>query len=112
MAKMYTVAWLIDVDAESPEEAAQVALAIQRDNDSQATNFQVREYDGTTDLLKREWQTVEAVSEGDLLVELSHKTGVMPDPYDLSSCCGAPTTYIETAEVCRKCGKETGVRGR
>ena len=37
----YKVSWEIDIDAESPEEAAQKALAIQRDPESIATCFTV-----------------------------------------------------------------------
>ena len=40
----YQVIWWIDVDAESPEDAARQALEIQRDNDpaNSATVFSVR----------------------------------------------------------------------
>lgn len=37
----YTVQWLIDIDADSPEEAAMEALRIQRDPDGTATLFDV-----------------------------------------------------------------------
>lgn len=37
----YRVTWTIDVDAESPREAAQEALRIQRKEDSTATVFEV-----------------------------------------------------------------------
>lgn len=37
----YRVEWLIDIDAESPEEAAAIALKIQRDRTSLATFFSV-----------------------------------------------------------------------
>ena len=37
----YRVSWEIDVDADSPEEAAQQALTIQADPDSIATCFTV-----------------------------------------------------------------------
>lgn len=37
----YRVSWHIDVDAESPTEAAKVALQIQRDPESSATIFEV-----------------------------------------------------------------------
>lgn len=37
----YSVVWAIDIDAESPEEAAQKALQYQRDPNSTATVFNV-----------------------------------------------------------------------
>jgi hypothetical protein len=42
----YTLSWTIDVDADSPEEAARKALAIHRDPDSWATHFDVRDDTG------------------------------------------------------------------
>ena len=44
--KTYHVMWEIDLDAESPEEAAKMALLIQRDSKSSATVFDVIEHDG------------------------------------------------------------------
>ncbi len=44
MTRTYTVRWEIDVDAESPKEAAKQALEIQRDPESLATVFEVFEY--------------------------------------------------------------------
>jgi len=38
----YEVKWEIDIYADSPEEAAQKALEIQRDPNSIATHFEVR----------------------------------------------------------------------
>jgi len=40
----YRVTWTIEVDAESEEDAARKALAIQRDVDSTATVFEVARY--------------------------------------------------------------------
>jgi hypothetical protein len=40
----YRVTWEIDVDAESPEEAARIAQEIQRDSDSWATVFTVEDH--------------------------------------------------------------------
>lgn len=40
--KSYFVAWYIDIDADSPEDAARQALAIQRDPKSVATVFDVK----------------------------------------------------------------------
>ena len=39
----YVVTWIIELDAESPEEAAKLALAIQRDTNSIAKHFIVRD---------------------------------------------------------------------
>lgn len=39
----YLVEWTIELEADSPEEAARLALAIQRDPNSTATVFYVRE---------------------------------------------------------------------
>lgn len=43
--KHYRVAWMIDLEAENPQEAAMQALAIHRDPDSIATYFHVRDVD-------------------------------------------------------------------
>lgn len=40
---IYRVAWLIDIDAADPVEAAQIAFNIQRDKTSIATNFVVHD---------------------------------------------------------------------
>lgn len=47
---LYQVTWKIDVEAESPEQAAEVALETQRDPASIATVFEVEEVvdEGTT----------------------------------------------------------------
>ncbi len=45
METRYRVEWVIDIEAESPEDAARQALAIQRKPDSTATVFDVVEYD-------------------------------------------------------------------
>ena len=44
--KTYRVVWEIELDAESPEDAAREALAIQRDPESEATFFDVRSPEG------------------------------------------------------------------
>ncbi|MCC6489684.1 MAG: hypothetical protein IT364_19475 [Candidatus Hydrogenedentes bacterium] len=44
----YHVTWTIDLDAESPEDAARKALRIHRDPDSWATHFEVRDAQGNT----------------------------------------------------------------
>ena len=44
----YTVTWTIELDAESPADAARQALAIQRDPESIATFFTVRNNEGGT----------------------------------------------------------------
>lgn len=43
MSKEYLVTWKIDIDADSPKEAAQKALMIQRDNESEATYFEIKD---------------------------------------------------------------------
>ena len=50
----YHVTWEIDLDAASPQEAAEHALAIQRDPDSAATVFDVTDSTGTTDRIDLE----------------------------------------------------------
>lgn len=42
----YRVVWVIDVDADSPEDAAAYARDIQQNPDSIATVFQVTDTDG------------------------------------------------------------------
>ena len=42
----YLVEWLIDIDADTPEEAAVQALIAQRDPQSTATFFTVTDEDG------------------------------------------------------------------
>jgi len=42
----YKVTWTIELDAESPEDAAKKTLKIQRDNESLATHFVVQDKDG------------------------------------------------------------------
>ncbi len=44
--RAYRVVWEIDIDAETPEAAAKLALQYQRDTDSHATHFKVSELDG------------------------------------------------------------------
>ena len=43
MTKLYRVTWEIDLDAASPRAAAEKALEIQRDSESIATVFSVRD---------------------------------------------------------------------
>jgi len=43
----YHITWKIEVEAESFEEAAQIALHIQRDRNSIATLFEVKDAFGT-----------------------------------------------------------------
>ena len=50
--KEYLVEWSIMLGAESPEEAARTALAIQRDPGSSATVFDVIEADGSGEALR------------------------------------------------------------
>ncbi len=50
MSKFYTITWEIEFDAESPEEAARMALEVQRDKGSTLLVFDVT--DGDTSILK------------------------------------------------------------
>jgi len=45
----YLVEWHINIDADTPRQAAQKALEIHRDSSSLATIFQVTEHDTFTD---------------------------------------------------------------
>lgn len=54
----YLVTWEIDIDADSPREAAEKALAIQRNPESTATVFQVLEQDTENDT-----ETIDPVSD-------------------------------------------------
>lgn len=50
MAKQtYHVLWEIDLDADSPSEAAELALSIMLDSESTATTFDVTDEDGETE---------------------------------------------------------------
>ena len=40
----YTVRWTIDIEAESPEEAARIACDIQKDSEITAPFFEVKEF--------------------------------------------------------------------
>ena len=44
----YHVLWEIDLDADSPQEAAELALSIMLDSESTATTFDVTDEDGET----------------------------------------------------------------
>lgn len=50
--KSYLVTWEIDIDADTPEDAARKALAIQRDPASIATVFDVYDCDGRAGLVR------------------------------------------------------------
>jgi hypothetical protein len=39
--KTYRIVWTIEIEAESPEQAAKEAREIQLDSESEATNFEV-----------------------------------------------------------------------
>jgi len=59
----YRVTWIIELDAESPEEAARLARAIQLDPDSLATHFIVRDPHGDD---REVWSTQNSRSEQNL----------------------------------------------
>ena len=46
---LYKVTWEIDLEADSPEEAARLALEIHRDPESTATCFDVSAHDAEVD---------------------------------------------------------------
>jgi len=46
----YRVVWEIDIEADSPEDAAKKALEIQRDPEGAATFFRVSEHDNYWDI--------------------------------------------------------------
>jgi hypothetical protein len=52
----YSIRWIIDIDADTSEIAAQKALRIHRDPDSIATMFEVRDRDGNEAL----WHPIDA----------------------------------------------------
>jgi hypothetical protein len=78
MSTAYVVTWTIDIEADSPIDAARQALAIQRDRNSIATCFSVehRNIHNTVDLLEdaqalayaQGWRRAEDVEDADLLV--------------------------------------------
>lgn len=43
MTERYRISWVIDIEADSPEEAARQALAIQRNSESTATVFEIHD---------------------------------------------------------------------
>ena len=50
---MYRVTWVIDLETDSPQEAAEAALRIQRDTDSTATVFHVEQQFGSKGLVTK-----------------------------------------------------------
>ena len=69
----YHVLWEIDLDAESPREAAELALSIMLDSESTATVFDVTDEAGETtrvDLEDTDPAQVTAVSSADALLSL------------------------------------------
>jgi hypothetical protein len=53
----YCVRWIIDIDADTPDLAVREALRIQRDPDSIATIFEVRDQDSE----EASWHPIDAV---------------------------------------------------
>jgi hypothetical protein len=49
----YRVTWEIDIEADTPEKAAELAAAIQRDKDSLANVFKVSDKDGNVTTIDR-----------------------------------------------------------
>ena len=70
MSQTYHVEWSIEIDAETPEEAARKALEIQRDSASCATVFDVYEMDGDGEATRIDLDDLDvepgtALTEGD-----------------------------------------------
>jgi hypothetical protein len=51
MSQTYRVEWLLDIEAESPADAARQALEIHRDPESLATVFHVYGNDGSVSVI-------------------------------------------------------------
>lgn len=58
----YRVEWVIDIEADTPEEAARKALAIQRNPESIATVFDVLECDQSGDVTRVDLEELDAVT--------------------------------------------------
>ena len=70
----YLIRWEINIDADSPEEAARIALEIQRDPASQATIFTAYEDNDET-------RPAVTVNPEAVMVDLFEDNGDEPDPY-------------------------------
>jgi len=55
----YLVRWEIDIDADNPEEAAEEALKIQRDTESWALVFDVKNQTKEVHSGKSKWMTID-----------------------------------------------------
>ena len=82
MEKHYYVTWSIELDATSPEVAAEMALEIQRDPESIATVFMVSDENGAVvqiDAAKREKSVEEIIEElvGDAADTCRNDTGYL-----------------------------------
>ena len=52
----YRVKWEIDIEADSPEEAARIALMIQRDQESEALFFEVKKLEEYREYPYTDWE--------------------------------------------------------
>lgn len=73
MTKLYKVNWSIDIDADSPKEAASMALEIMRDPDSTATVFDVSEPEGAS--ITVDLEPVACWHDGCYLAVVDNNTG-------------------------------------
>lgn len=113
----YKVIWVIDVDADSPREAAEKALAIHRNPDSIATVFTVTDKHGgetLIDLNESKYRTVDAgivggvryvdvLDEQDNPVEYGIPEADAIEQYDVEPWCNHDVAAIGPDGYC-ECG--------
>jgi hypothetical protein len=94
----YTVQWLIELDADSPREAAIKALEIQRDPNSTATHFTVIDEEG--DLIEiddTEYEDCCANCEAGLPPDHDHC------PTEGCDMCLCPACFAKHNGICQDC---------
>jgi|GEM_PF-3251141 hypothetical protein len=77
----YSVNWQIDIEAESPVEAARQALKIHRDRNSTATVFDIYDEDGNhtrVDLLEIEEEQMSRAGDRKDLIDTNEQAKVVP----------------------------------
>ncbi len=72
----YTVIWSIDIDAESPEEAAKIALDYQRDAESTATVFNVSQDENSSVHFSGGWCEFDLSEKGESSIAEQIKKGM------------------------------------
>ena len=81
MSQTYNVIWEIQIDADSPREAAEQALTIMRDPKSSAQHFEIIDEDGNgqpIELLEEE-EEEELCSEVRCTLPADHRGPCVPD---------------------------------